>query len=129
LFYSQDSEISAQNTKSSFFYKKKAWDIFIYAMCVGKKLGDGPVTIKGSSSSNSIPLDYADEWHVAAMISVVMSEKDVDLTIFDNPTKIKQVCEGYANAGITKLMEIDKDKFKDSIIERYGDLLEEFMNQ
>lgn len=127
-YYSQTDPNSAINTRDSFFYKKKGWDIFTYAMCIGKTLGP-QVPINVSSQSNSIPLDYVDEWHVAAMLSIVMSEKGINLSIFDTPTKIRQICEQYANAGIDKLMEIDKDKFKDSSNERFGDILETFLNK
>jgi len=122
IYYSQSDLKSALKTKSSFFYQKKGWDIFTYAMCIGKKLGD-PVPIKSSAASNSLVTENLDEWHTTAMLSVVMSEKNIDLTIFDNTSKIREICEGYANAGITRLMEIDKDKFKDSSTERFGDEL------
>ena len=128
IYYSQADPNSAVNNRDSFFYKKKGWDIFTYAMCIGKKLG--PIRpINASAQSNSIPIDNVDEWHVASMLSIVMSEKDIDLSIFDTPVKIKQICEGYANGGIDKLMELDKDKFKDSSNERFGDILESFLTE
>jgi hypothetical protein len=125
IYYSQSDPNSALNTKSSFFYQKKGWDIFTYAMCIGKKLGE-PISIKSSGVSNSLVTENLDEWHTAAMLSIVMSEKGIDLTIFDETTKIKTICEGYANAGIMRLIEIDKEKFKDNSIERFGDELKMF---
>ena len=124
IYYSQQNPNSAINKTSSFFYGKKLWDVFTYAMCIGKMNNDFD-PIKGTPS-NSIPIDHVDDWHVTAMISIMMSEKNVDLNIFDTPEKIRDICQGYANGGIKKLMEIDDDKFKDDANERFGDELMKF---
>ena len=100
-----DKNNGAVSKRTSFFYKKRLLDIFIYAMAIGKKLGKHT---SFTDRSYSMPVDALKEDEIWLMISVALSEKNNDLKLFENPKEIVRTCEEYANAGIKPLIELDR---------------------
>ena len=102
-----------------FFEGKKDTDIFIYAMCMGKKLGDpldfqkDDVTKKIDKRAN-IDIEYFANQpeYVWMMIATALEDtKDPQtgeptMDVFKNPKIIVEICEKYANAGIHELIKI-----------------------
>ena len=103
-FYHTDKENEAciLRNKDSIFFGKTQWDIFTCAMAVGKKYNLRKPLKK---RSNSIPVANAREEHIVQVLSVAFSEDDGDLSILQNPEKIRTICEEYANGGVLELIE------------------------
>ena len=100
----------------SFFYNKRHLDIFIYAMSIGKHYGKKS---KLKDRSNSLPVDALKEDEIWLMIATALSESDTNLEILKDGKKIVQICEEYANAGITYLIDTDK---QDGFMDTFRDL-------
>jgi len=115
VFFSKEHPSSAVNSKDSFFHGMILWDVFLYAMAIGKFSNN---RVEFSASAN-IPIEWAKEKHLWSMIAVVMSEPDVDLSIFDEPRKIATICEEYANGGVERLIEFERLRDPDNPISEY----------
>lgn len=96
-------------SKTSMFAKKKLVDIFIYAMALGKHAGIKQDYKKRSDRKDSIDVEYfaSQPEYVWMMISTALEETDGDITIFEKPEKIVEICEQYANYGIKLLIEME----------------------
>ena len=105
--------------KHSFFYGKRNLDIFTYAMAIGKHYNTKRAL---KSKSISLPADSLKENEIWMMISVVFSEPNVDIKILSDGKEIVKICEQYANAGIEKLIDMDKNG-ADSFTENFQELL------
>ncbi len=106
-----------------FFEGKKDTDIFIYAMCLGKKMGvklefqKDDVTGKLDKKAN-IDIEYFANQpeYVWMMIATALEEtKDPQtgkptMEVFKNPRRIVEICEKYANAGMHELIKMIDDQ-------------------
>ena len=112
----------ATRDKNGFFAGKKDTDVFIYAMCLGKKLGEtmpfekDPITGKTDRRATIDIKYFADQpEYVWLMIATALEDtKDPEtgnptMEIFENPKKIIEICEQYANAGIHELLRMADD--------------------
>ena len=130
-FFSRDSPYSAVNAPAgSFFHKTLVWDVFVYAMAIGKfqdsLLPQGQTNRKPlGKESRSFPIKYAKESHLEAILGLVFSLKEVDMSIIKRPKDIKKICEEYANAGAEKLMQFEKTRDHRNPISDYE---KEFLN-
>jgi hypothetical protein len=139
-FYSKASGQTQDRT--SLFKGKKLTSIFIYAMCLGKNAGlfsdyekkDGKLDRRAT-----IDVEYfaSQPEYVWMMIATAFDHaKNVDdmksdelLELFDNPAKIVEICEKYANYGIHQLMKMNDqasvgDPYR-GYDEKLSDLLDE----
>lgn len=136
-FYSKFKGQTRERT--SFFSGATDKDIFIYAMCLGKKKGlknefikiNGKVDIR-----DHIDVEYfaRDPEYLWMMLATALTETrdpetgDPTLDAFE-PKNVLKICQEYANAGIHELMKMEKntghqDPFK-SYEEKLSDLLDE----
>ena len=104
-FYSADRPESATNDAGSIFYKKTLWDIFVYAMAIGKSKELRKQLVK---PSRTIPVDAIKEHHIVSMLGVAFSDESIGLEILQNPKDLRIICEEYANGGIDFLIEMKK---------------------
>jgi hypothetical protein len=104
-FYSADRPESATNDAGSIFYKKTLWDIFVYAMAIGKSKEARKQLVK---PSRTIPVDAIKEHHIVSMLGVAFSDESIGLEILQNPKDLRIICEEYANGGIDFLIEMKK---------------------
>lgn len=119
-----DKNTGAVSKRTSFFYKKRLLDIFIYAMAIGKKLDSHtPFTAR----SSTMPVDALKEDEIWLMISVALSETNNDLKLFENPKEIVRLCEEYANAGIKTLIELDRITSNDNPNGLFEEKLQELL--
>jgi hypothetical protein len=116
IFYSQNHPNSAVNDKNSFFYGKILWDVFIYAMAIGKYTNNRK---EFSRKTGTIPIEYAKEQHLYSMIGLIFSLSDVDLSILRQPKEIRKICEEYANGGVDVLIEFERTRSPDNPISEY----------
>lgn len=116
--------------RGSFFEGKKLTDIFIYAMCLGKaefgtlefqKNNEGKLDIR-----RNIDLIYFNNQpeYVWMMVAVALDEtKDADgrptMDIFKEPRKIIEICEKYANGGISELIRMSEDVTSEDLFRGY----------
>ena len=134
-FFSKDSPYSAVNApETSFFSDAITWDVFVYAMAIGKfqdgLLPQGETCRKPlKKSSRSFPLKWAKEHHLNAILGLVFSLKEVDMSIIKRPRDIKKICEEYANAGAIKLVEFEKTRDPGNPIEDYEKELLKFLDK
>jgi hypothetical protein len=125
-FFSKDKPNSAVNDENSIFYKKILWDVFVYAMAVGRYIGTPkPFTRK----TGTIPIEFAKEHHVVAILGVVFSINDIDLSILKQPKEIRNICESYANAGVEKLIEFKKTREHNNPLSEYESEFLKFLKQ
>ena len=117
--YYDKSQKGYTSKKHSFFYNKRNLDIFTYAMAIGKHYNE---KLEVKNKSNSLPADSLKENEIWMMISVVFSEPNVDIKILSDGKEIVKICEQYANAGIEKLIDMDKNG-ADSFTENFQELL------
>ena len=134
-FFSKDSPYSAANApEGSFFSDAITWDVFVYAMAIGKfqdgSLPPGQTSRKPlGKESRSFPIKYAKESHLEAILGLVFSLKEVDMSIIKRPRDIKKICEEYANAGAIKLVEFEKTRDPSNPIEDYEKEFLKFLNK
>ena len=139
-FYSKASGQTQERT--SFFKGKKLTSIFIYAMCLGKRKGlyseyekkDGKIDRRAT-----IDVEYfaSQPEYVWMMIATAFDHaKNVEgmdsnqlLELFDNPTKIVQICEKYANYGIHELMNMNDKASVGDPYRGYDDKLNELLDE
>lgn len=124
-FFSQDHPHSAVNDENSIFKGKIAWDVFVCAMAIGKKLNIRKPLKKGSKS---IPIDAAKENHIIAMLGLIFSMDDTDLDILNEPDEIRNICEEYANAGAELLLEWKRDSSTDDPLSEIKKEFEKYVN-
>lgn len=122
-------------SKTSMFAKKRLADIFIYAMALGKNAGIKQDYKNKSDRKDSIDVEYfaQDPEYVWMMIATALEETNGDITIFEKPERIVQICEQYANYGIKLLIDMEeKATAKDQFIgyeEKFEDLLKNLNDQ
>ena len=116
LFYSQSHPTSAVNDKHSIFYGKLLWDVFTYAMAIGKYTNSRK---EFNRKTGTIPIEYAKEQHLYSMLGLVFSLKEVGLSILKQPKEIRKICEEYANGGVEKLIEFERTRDPDNPISEY----------
>ena len=125
-----------------FFEGKKDTDIFIYAMCLGKRKGlyndyekkDGKIDRRAT-----IDVEYfaSQPEYVWMMIATAFDHaKNVDgmdsnqlLKLFDNPAKIVEICEKYANFGIHELMDMNDKASVGDPYRGYDEKLNELLDE
>ena len=134
-FFSRDSPYSAVNAPAgSFFHETILWDVFVYAMAIGKfqdgSLPPGQTSRKPlGKESRSFPIKYAKESHLEAILGLVFSLKEVDMSIIKRPGEIRKICEEYANAGAEKLMQFEKIQDPSNPISDYEKEFLNFLNK
>lgn len=139
-FYSKASGQTQERT--SFFKGKKLTSIFIYAMCLGKRKGlyndyekkDGKIDRRAT-----IDVEYfaSQPEYVWMMIATAFDHaKNVDgmdsnqlLELFDNPAKIVEICEKYANYGIHELMDMNDKASVGDPYRGYDEKLNELLDE
>ena len=133
-----DNIKGATGTRGGFFEGKKATDIFIYAMCLGKfefgqlevqKNKEGKLDIR-----RNIDLEYFSNQpeYVWIMVAIALDEtRDKNgkptMDIFKEPRKITDICEKYANGGIGELIRIAGDVSTDDLFRGYAKKLRELI--
>ena len=129
-FYSQQTDVGVTSNKHSIFYKKKAIDVFIAAMALGKKAGHKKDFSDGKKASN-IPKEVMgrNSTYVWMMIAVALEETGGDHTIFEQGHKIVEICEQYANYGIRELMEIDSQASADDPLRGFETEFQELLDE
>lgn len=107
-YYSKEDGAVRQDI--SMFFGKRLLDIFIFAMAVGKNRGAyTPWTeLPKGSKSMTMPTDALREEEIWLMTCVAISHDKNGIEIIKEPHKIVEICEGYANGGISLLMSWDK---------------------
>ena len=136
-FYSKFKGQTRERT--SFFSGATDKDIFIYAMCLGKKKGlkNEFIKINGKvDMRDHIDVEYfaRNPEYLWMMLATALTETrdpetgDPTLDAFE-PKNVLKICQEYANAGIHELMKMEKntghqDPFK-SYDEKLSDLLDE----
>lgn len=137
LFYSKFKGQTKERT--SFFSGATDKDIFIYAMCLGKKKGlknefvkiNGKVDIK-----DHIDVEYfaRDPEYLWMMLATALTEtKDPEtgeptLDAFE-PKNVLKICQEYANAGIHELMKMEKSIGKQDPFKAYDEKLVELLDE
>jgi hypothetical protein len=127
-FYAKAS--GTVKSRNSMFAQKKLADIFIFAMALGKNAGIKKDYNKKSDRKDTINMDYiaTQPEYLWMMISIAIEEYDGNLEIFQEPRKIIDICEQYANYGIELLMEMEgRASTSDPYIgyeEKFDELLE-----
>jgi|APSaa5957512535_1039671.scaffolds.fasta_scaffold03848_5 hypothetical protein len=106
-FYAKSS--GTVKSRTSMFAGKKLADIFIFAMTLGKNAGIKKEYDKKSDRKDSINMEYIANQpeYLWMMIAIAMEESQGDLKLFQEPRKIINICEQYANYGIELLMEME----------------------
>ena len=104
-----------ENPDSPFHGQTHA-DIFLFAMALAKKNGTTP---KALEKPAKLPAAAFTETMRAFMRSIMIDELGDVYAIRDN-TKLRHMCEKYANAGIEmlymKVMEKPEDKYGDDVL-------------
>jgi len=124
VFFSKDHLNSAVNDKNSIFYDKLLWDVFIYAMAIGKYTNSRK---EFNRKTGTIPIEFAKEEHLYSMLGLVFSLDEVDLSILKQPKEIRKICEEYANGGVEKLIEFERIREHDNPISEYENELMKFL--
>jgi len=117
-------------SRTSMFAQKKLADIFIFAMTLGKNAGLTNPYKKKSDRRDTINIEYiaSQPEYLWMMIAIALQETKGDLTIFQEPRRIIDICEKYANYGISLLMEMnDRATTSDPYI-GYEEKFEEILN-
>ena len=139
-FYSKASGQTQERT--SFFKGGKLTDIFIYAMCLGKHAGlynDYEIMDGKKDRRATIDVEYFANKpeYVWMMIATAFDHaKNVEnmdnnqlLKLFDNPSKIVDICEKYANYGIHELIKINNEVGVGDPYRGYDEKLSELLNE
>ncbi len=128
-----------KSTRGGFFEGKKLTDIFIYAMCLGKSENESRnFEIDGVTGKTdrraTIDLEYFANQpeYVWMMVSVALNEtKDLNgnptMEIFKEPKKIIEICEKYANGGISDLISMADNFSTDDKYRGYAKKLRELL--
>ena len=136
-----DNVEGATKMRGGFFEGKKATDIFIYAMCLGKTLEESlpyekdPETKKIDRRATIDLKHFADQpEYVWMMVSTALadtknSQGDPTMEIFREPKKIIEICEGYANAGIGELIKIANNASRDDMFRGYVHKLRQLIEE
>ncbi len=124
-FFSIKSPTSAVNDVNSLFYGKTLWDVFVYAMTIGRYFEK---RVPFSRKTGTIPVEYAKEHHIVSMLGVVFSLDGVDLSILKQPKEIRLICEEYANGGVETLIEFLKTRDHDNPLSEYEKEFLKFVN-
>ena len=116
-FYSKTK--GARTKRTSMFYKKKLADIFIFAMALGVNERLKKDYNRGERK-DTIDAEYIAQTseYIWMMIAVAIQEDNSKLlknphNLFDEPRKIIDICEKYANYGIDLLIDIDEEPAPD----------------
>lgn len=109
-FYNKFSG-STKGIKSMFEGKKLA-DIFIFSMILGKKAGITKDYKKKADRKATINIEYiaSNPEYIWMMIAIALEETKGDITIFQEPKRIIDICEKYANYGITLLIDMEEER-------------------
>ena len=136
-----DNVEGATKTRGGFFEGKKATDIFIYAMCLGRNLGESlpyekdPETKKTDRRATIDLKHFADQpEYVWMMVSTALEETKNSqggptMDIFREPKKILDICEGYAKAGIGELIKMANNATRDDMFRGYALKLRELVEE
>ncbi len=105
-----------RDSPDSPFYGHTYADIFLFAMALAKKNGTTP---KALEKPAKLPASAFNETMRAFMRSIMIDELGNVYAIRDN-TKLRHMCEKYANAGIEmlymKVMERSAEKYGDDAL-------------
>jgi hypothetical protein len=128
-----------KSSRGTFFEGKKLTDIFIYAMCLGKSVNEprnfeiDDVTGKTDRRA-TIDLEYFANQpeYVWMMVSVALndtkdSKGNPTMDIFREPRKIIEICEKYANGGISDLIAMASNFSTDDQHRGYAKKLRELI--
>ena len=122
IFLSQTHPDSATNSKNSMFYGKINWDVFLYAMAIGRNEG---LRKPFSSKGPTLPIDALKPRHLYSIIGLIFSlgnqknEEKVEIDILKRPKEIRKICEEYANGGLERLIEFHKQRDPTAPLEVY----------
>lgn len=125
--------------RTSFFGAATDKDIFIFAMCLGKKKGlkNEFVTVNGEvDMRDHIDVEYfaRDPEYLWMMLATALTETkdpetgDPTLDAFE-PKNVLKICQEYANAGIHELMKMAKQTGKQDPFKSYDEKLEDLLDE
>jgi len=136
-FYSKFKGQTRERT--SFFSGATDKDIFIYAMCLGKKKGlkndfvkiDGKVDIKDHIDVEYFARDPEYLWMMLATALTETRDPETDEPTLDafEPKNVLKICQEYANAGIHELMKMEKSTGKQDPFKAYDEKLVEVLDE
>jgi len=135
-----DNVEGQKGIRGGFFEGKKLTDIFIYAMCLGKSHNESldfeiDKVTKKKDRRATIDLKYfADQPEYVWMMVAVALEETKDskgnptMDIFQEPKKIIEICEKYANGGIGDLIKMAENVSRDDQFRGYAIKLRELID-
>ena len=89
---------------SSIFKKKERVDVFMYAMALGFNAKKRLPLVKRVPNLNPSAISGEERWLMRSI--AVADTEDLDIIIKDHHTKVIEIAEEYANAGIKILREM-----------------------
>ena len=135
-FYSKFKGQTRERT--SFFSGATDKDIFILAMCLGKKKGIKNEFVKENGKTDikdHIDVEYfaRDPEYLWMMLATALTEsKDENgeptLDAFE-PKNVLKICQEYANAGIHELMKMDATTGRQDPFKAYDEKLVELLDE
>ena len=134
-FYSKFKGQTRERT--SFFSGATDKDIFILAMCLGKKKGirnefvkeDGKTDIKAHIDVEYFARDPEYLWMMLATALTESKDENGEPTLdaFE-PKNVLKICQEYANAGIHELMKMEATTGRQDPFKAYDEKLVEILN-
>ena len=126
--------------RTSFFSGATDKDIFIYAMCLGKKNGlkndfvkneDGKVDMRDHIDVEYFARDPEYLWMMLATALTETRDTETDEPTLDafEPKNVLKICQEYANAGIHELMKMEKSTGKKDPFKAYDEKLSELLDE
>ena len=123
--------------RTSFFSGKTDKDIFIYAMCLGKKSGKQlPFEKKDGKTKKEDNIDMVyfnrnPEYLWMMLATALVDTKDPEtgeptLNSLD-PDNVLDICQSYANAGIHELIKMENDVGRDDPLKSFDKKLSELL--
>ena len=123
--------------RTSFFGGKTDKDIFIYAMCLGKKSNKKlPFEEKDGKTNpqDNIDMEYFNRdpeylWMMLATALVDTKDPETGEPTLDalEPNNVLDICQSYANAGIHDLIKMEKNVGKDDPFRSFDKKLSELL--
>ena len=135
-FYSKFKGQTRERT--SFFSGATDKDIFILAMCLGKKTGirnefvkkDGKTDIKDHIDVEYFARDPEYLWMMLATALTESKDENGEPTLESfEPKNVLKICQEYANAGIHELMKMDATTGRQDPFKAYDEKLVELLDE
>ena len=125
--------------RTSFFGGATDKDIFIYAMCLGKKKGlkndfiktDGKVDMRDHIDVEYFARDPEYLWMMLATALTETRDPETGEPTLDSfePKNVLKICQEYANAGIHELIRMEKSIGKKDPFKAYDEKLCELLDE